>query len=545
MIPLGLRLLLTLTRETTFGPTVQAIKASSRKSYEGLRGRIFPVFRSKNTKVDDTSSLLLCNSIIHLSQQLTIANTMSEDTIQNTAIEALKAQESTNSSNNNQRLTNIALPNNNTNNTFLPAVDLILPPPPNPGVLHPALLMNVIHQGLYRPGAPIHLDHRTRFDPGIQHHDILLPFHSERHAIWAGNQQLKQIVMTSFHLGTSPQQVVAQVLQQLAHVRVFTLPQVDRLKNTAASTIETAALPYYLVPHKQATEELYKIILELVTGIRTKGTSQSLLEMEKPNEPAGETERHGAQEAIRQVDGTAKEGDSEKKREGQIVDSGEKKKKKKADKAEKPLRSGAPIAISVPPLPGKATTTLQPVTNTKPVPKQKRIFKLKQATIELPKPTIKTPIDLLELYSNPLFSMSFPEKPSKVRRLKPANTTSTTTNPPRVPSTVTSTPETQQVQQHALLHDENENGHQEKQGAATSRKRPITNRSTSTSSPRRESKKSKASPKRTKRSSHQQVPDTPQSIESYPGNLPKGVTRRPSGKWVSTNQEVFSLTAFF
>ncbi|GAX11589.1 hypothetical protein FisN_1Lh048 [Fistulifera solaris] len=465
---------------------------------------------------------------------------MSEDTIQKCAIDALKVQESTHSSTNNQRLanTNFVLPNNNNNNnnnnTFLPAVDLILPPPPpNPGILHPALLMNVIQQGLYRPGAPIHLDHRTRFDPGIQHHDILLPFHSDRHAIWAGNQQLKQIVMTSFHLGTSPQQVVAQVLQQLAHVRVFTLPQLDRLKNTAASSIETAALPYYLVPQKQATDELYKIILELVTGIRTKEISQSLLEIEisNQNKPAEESETHGAQEAVKQVVETAKEGVSGKNCEDKIFEAGEKKKKKKAEKTETPLRSEAPIAISVPPLSRKTTTTLQPVTNTKPVSKQKLIFKLKQSTIELPKPMIKTPIDLMELYSNPLFSMAFPEKPSKVRRLKPAHATSATTKSSIVPSTATSTSQAQQVHQHALFHDENENEHQDKHAVASSRKRPITNRSTSTSSPRRESKKSKASPNRIKKSSHQQVPDTPQSIESYPGNLPKGVTRRPSGKW--------------
>jgi hypothetical protein len=463
---------------------------------------------------------------------------MSEDIIQKTAIDALRAQESTHSSSNNQRLTNtnIAVPNNNSNNTFLPAVDLILPPPPpNPGVLHPALLMNVIQQGLYRPGAPIHLDHRTRFDPGIQHHDILLPFHSDRHAIWAGNQHLKQIVMTSFHFGTSPQQVVAQVLQQVAHVRVFTLPQVDRLKNTVAASIETAALPYYLVPHKQATEELYKIILELVTGIRTKGTSQSVLDGEKSNEKLSaeeETAKHGGQQKVEQMEETTVESVPEKKQEGHIVEAGEKK-KKKAEKAEKTSRSGAQLAITVPPLPEKTTTTLQPATNTKSVSKQKLIFKLKQSTIELQKPTIKTPIDLLELYSNPLFSMAFPEKPSKVRRLKPTNATSTTTNPPLVPSTATSTPQTQQVHQHALFHDDNENEHQNKHNPTTSRKRPITNRSTSTTIPRRESKRSKASPKRAKKSSHQQVPDTPQSIESYPANLPKGVTRRPSGKWVS------------
>ena len=175
--------------------------------------------------------------------------------------------------------------------------------------------------------------------------------------------------------------------------------------------------------------------------------------------------------------------------------------------------------------------------NNKPIKRRKLIPKLKKLTIVLHKPKIQTPVDILELYSNPLFSFAFPER-QKIPRTTP------------MASVVTSAAPVQPETQHALFHAENEDHEEEEdeqdedeqeneEDEQVDRKRPPVTLSHSPP-PRREAKKARQSPKRAKKSNNKHRPTVPVSMEDALTNLPKGVTKRPSGRWVSAKQKYAS-----
>lgn len=275
------------------------------------------------------------------------------------------------------------------------------------------------------------------------------------------------------------------------------MPDVDA---ATVSNLETATLPYYLVPHQQANAELYKIVLDLAT--------QSL--SDKVEEQHEEKEEEGHVE------------NKEKPNEEKHVKNEEK--QKEPEDTSYNVTNGTPVT---PPRNETAATARlvanRPALN-KPVKKPRLIPKLKQSTVDIPRPKIQSPADISELYSNPMFSFAFPERP-KQRKHK-TNTAAAAT-----------TAAIKQEHQPAFCNDDEvKDVEKEKDDQVTTRKRPVTvdSHSTTVPPPRREPKKTKHLTKRTKRKNPPPPPSTPDSIDDHLlPYLPKGVTRRPSGRWVS------------